>query len=1135
MSGQDRHHDGVLNPRYGEGDVDQRQALVRTFGLDAAQALWDWAEQHHTSLHDPRPLPGGRTDARVAVVYEIPAKEPPRTLVVKVGSPDGAIGGPQEAGRHLAALNVSPAFSDAHLVRFPYEPLRVAHGRWATFQEMAGGSLTDVSRLSEIMDRVVGRRPGPDTSAGLDDVAAACRTVVRALLVEWAPARGETMDVWSFLGRHLAERHESGGSLHTWAAAHAPELLDRSTRWIQLPGTERPLPNPVALARDPSLTRGSTVFALVGPAHGDLHPGNVLIPTRPRLRASSFRLVDLDRFAPDAPLSRDPVHFALSIVEAYLDEVSEPGRDALIDWLVHQGDDRRASLVAPALMMPVHAVVDEASAWAAAQGLTDEWRAQTQLAVLAWALAFTGRRWTADHHRPWFLRLAAEAAEAHLSCAGTDHAELRTAPTQATPIEMTPAPAAAPSAIGPQPRGQVDGAGPSGERAAVVPGERSTRHRPMSVTARTRHRTVEPDLLRAAGELADRVQDEWTTAASGRRLLFGRIEVRWAKPVRPVVGPLSEALGDVDAAGGSPLPGATEPTPEALTRGEVSHLLRVYCGLPAGRLVIIGRPGAGKTAAAIRLVLDILKYRASRSDPERAAIAVPVLLTPRDWDPERQPVSDWLERRLASDYPRLRAGPRGTDTAALLVRAGLVALVLDGLDDMPERARSAALRALDRQNRLRMVVVGRSEEMEAAAAAGHLAAAVAVELQPVEAREAADYLVRSATDPLPQDRQRLVDRVRAVPDGPVAQALDSPLMLGLVRDTYGRDDDVGELLDTDRFPTREAVEDHLLARVVPVAYRAGPDAPPPREGVEQAQRWLGHLAYRMHRDATRDFAWWRLHRWIPAWRHVMGTGLVSGALFGALCGALGWWGGRPGPGFAVGLLVGPAAALFEAAVLNGDECTEARVIARRVERGYVLATMVTGVIAGVLLDGAAVGSLVGLVAGVVAALVVAVPGTRWMIRARRFNGRPNGAADIALTPATSWRQERRQEWAFGALLGIAIAVTLLLATVLVGENLAEVVGAVLLSLVLMPAFVITLSARSRTTLAALQLWAGGRGPVRLVRFLEDARERNVLRSAGAVYQFRHARLQDVLARWYAETEGLPFDPPEGPPDPRTGA
>jgi hypothetical protein len=49
------------------------------------------------------------------------------------------------------------------------------------------------------------------------------------------------------------------------------------------------------------------------------------------------------------------------------------------------------------------------------------------------------------------------------------------------------------------------------------------------------------------------------------------------------------------------------------------------------------------------------------------------------------------------------------------------------------------------------------------------------------------------------------------------------------------------------------------------------------------------------------------------------------------------------------------------------------------------------------------------------------------------------------------------------------------------------------------------------SLAFVQFAARRRTPVRLVRFLEDARDRNVLRTVGPVYQFRHARLQDRLA------------------------
>ena len=50
-----------------------------------------------------------------------------------------------------------------------------------------------------------------------------------------------------------------------------------------------------------------------------------------------------------------------------------------------------------------------------------------------------------------------------------------------------------------------------------------------------------------------------------------------------------------------------------------------------------------------------------------------------------------------------------------------------------------------------------------------------------------------------------------------------------------------------------------------------------------------------------------------------------------------------------------------------------------------------------------------------------------------------------------------------------------------------------------------------TTLAKAQLAWEWHTPVRLITFLEDARERGVLRTVGPVYQFRHARLQDRLA------------------------
>lgn len=49
------------------------------------------------------------------------------------------------------------------------------------------------------------------------------------------------------------------------------------------------------------------------------------------------------------------------------------------------------------------------------------------------------------------------------------------------------------------------------------------------------------------------------------------------------------------------------------------------------------------------------------------------------------------------------------------------------------------------------------------------------------------------------------------------------------------------------------------------------------------------------------------------------------------------------------------------------------------------------------------------------------------------------------------------------------------------------------------------------SLAELILATTGAGRVKFIRVLEDAYHRQVLRQVGAVYQFRHAELQDHLA------------------------
>ena len=62
-----------------------------------------------------------------------------------------------------------------------------------------------------------------------------------------------------------------------------------------------------------------------------------------------------------------------------------------------------------------------------------------------------------------------------------------------------------------------------------------------------------------------------------------------------------------------------------------------------------------------------------------------------------------------------------------------------------------------------------------------------------------------------------------------------------------------------------------------------------------------------------------------------------------------------------------------------------------------------------------------------------------------------------------------------------------------------------------PAVGLAASGAWPVSLAAAQMAIKWHTPMHLMRFLNDAHNRNVLRTVGPVYQFRHARLQDRLA------------------------
>lgn len=682
--------------------------------------------------------------------------------------------------------------------------------------------------------------------------------------------------------------------------------------------------------------------------------------------------------------------------------------------------------------------------------------------------------------------------------------------------------------------------------------------------AARRQSSVAPNALELdhlADVLAGSVKDQWTRAAADRGLLQSEpIPVRWRKSSLAVAGSVSAAVGSVRF---QPIPGLPAVTQQRLRGGQISDLHTIYGGLGSGRLMIIGTPGAGKSGAAVLLVLAALRHRESVPEVERGRVPVPVMLTLHGWDPQQQRVLEWLVLRLRQDYP-LFGGKAGGQRASGLLAAGKIAVILDGLDEIPAGARPVALQALNKQADFRLVVLTRRAEVVEAAARGYLDDAAAIELQGVDAATAAAYLTRVQRHPAPQAWRELTDQLRRSPDSPLAQALSSPLTLTLVRDTYRHRDDVREFLafcTGQRAMATEEIVDHLLGRALPVAYTRNPGDPPLRYDLHTAERTLGLIAARMNEDGTRDLLWWRVRNWVPlgprAAVSAFATGLAAGIGAGVVISV------------PFGIVAGAVAAISAGFIFGFRDVSPSQMGPRPMRHVFSPPSILYGLaLAGLpaaLLVGFPVGLAAGFPAGVAAGLAF---GLAVGIGIGSFGILSGGGIDsieavASLNPPASWQNGRAVGIAAGLAVGLAAGLGLGLAAGVDGapaigigvgfavglglwRTSALVVGGLAGFVIgvgggVADGVVIGLTAGhaagipvglaaglaggpalgllgglmyARTwpaTLAFAQLAARWQTPLRLMSFLEDSRTRNVLRTVGPIYQFRHARLQDRLA------------------------
>ncbi|HEX6345637.1 NACHT domain-containing protein [Umezawaea sp.] len=244
------------------------------------------------------------------------------------------------------------------------------------------------------------------------------------------------------------------------------------------------------------------------------------------------------------------------------------------------------------------------------------------------------------------------------------------------------------------------------------------------------------------------------------------------------------------------------------------------------------------------------------------------------------------------------------------------------------------------------------------------------------------------------------------------------------------------------------------------------------------------------------------------------AGVACGAGVGALCGLFdessSRW-GRPAPDAPTGVRLGD---LWAPTVLGG--------------RGVAVLTGL-GFAAGAAV-GLATGGHPGLTGGV-GALVVLVLVV--LVHADAITEAE------ASEPADTWRGDRAEHPRavlradlVSSVVRITAASVLALPLVLSQSTPEDRRYAGALAVLLVTVFLareVCLRSWSWSVVAGVALAARGRLPWRPLRFLEDARDRRVLRRHGGVYRFRHAALQDRLA-----LAPVPREPAPEPPAPPAG-
>jgi hypothetical protein len=570
----------------------------------------------------------------------------------------------------------------------------------------------------------------------------------------------------------------------------------------------------------------------------------------------------------------------------------------------------------------------------------------------------------------------------------------------------------------------------------------------------------------------------------------------------------------------------------------LTELPALFDGLKAEyaspRLVILGDPETGKSASLVLLTLSLLKTR-SEASPR-----VPVLFTLADWNAPKS-FEDWLIERLTDQHPWLTAEGYGRDLPARLVRGGYILPVLDSLDEISAKApdeasapkpATAVDASLERRKNLidsvnlsdldlpGLILSSRTAEYtEAESSAGQLVNAVVIELRPLTIRQIRAYLKAVIAPVALPAWAPVLDAISR--DSVLGRALASPLVLTLLPKVYsGTNADPAELT---RFPDADTLTAHVLREFAPTRFHPAPSRAARRLGRlprADAMRWLQFLASRTENDGTWEaIRWWELSMLArtPTRIAAGALGFVLSFTSVGMGAGIGFeeTGLEPRTAWLVAGILGLVAGIALGYVCYRNRPPLPAETQVHTDGKQLIAALKSGVpiffvagVAGTVMFGPSRGTLIGfgyaLPIAAMYALVTPDPEAR----------------------ATNPRLLLRRDLRVGYVFGIAYAIPAFVLGFLVTEEfwmgVAFAVPSGLAGALLYGAqwFFALQGGRAgaiafvHLALAVIVLAPKGRLPWRVMRFLDEAHQRGILRrQAGGTYEFRHANVAAAIARW----------------------